>query len=478
MKNNCTSYILVLLSVIFFIGCVSFDLQKKIKSASLDHDVSKSEFLDIQAELKEQKDSKYDRFKNSEVLYEYIKESLRKQHITAEVWNPKPLAALKPFNVNVYLENSVSMDGYVEGVTDFENTIYDMLARFKMNRLGNSLNLSYINNKIPFTYKNAGSEDIDSFIKDLNPLTFAKKGGNRSSSDLAAVIKTVLNKTDDQNLSILISDFVFSPGSGTNANLYLSRQKTNITLSFREKLEKTNLSMIVYRMASDFTGMYFDLNNKPTRYNGKRPYYIWIIGTENQLRSVLSQQVIHQSNKNFLDKTGFKSTKNPENIPYKILLNGRTGDFSPGVNRDELINVKALNGQFGFSLALNFKDNIRGDDYFLDPENFKINDGYHIISRLLTEKEKESPSLRGFTHLLSVKTNKFNNQNIDIIIQSKLPSWVDRSTSSDDTNIKVNKDEQLKTFGLKYLIEGVSDAFKFYPDEQQNVISKIRIKIK
>jgi len=48
-------------------------------------------------------------------------------------------------NVNVYVENSGSMDGYVKGATEFENIIYSYLSDIKISGLADSLNLFYIN---------------------------------------------------------------------------------------------------------------------------------------------------------------------------------------------------------------------------------------------------------------------------------------------------------------------------------------------
>ena len=38
---------------------------------------------------------------------------------------------IKPQAVNVYIENSGSMDGYVKGVTEFEQAVYNYLTDIK-----------------------------------------------------------------------------------------------------------------------------------------------------------------------------------------------------------------------------------------------------------------------------------------------------------------------------------------------------------
>lgn len=478
MKQSCffCSYtLIIILCCTCFTGCKSFDINTEIKSLSRDHNISESEFIELQGKLKGE-GGKYEKFSDPEELYKYIVKSLDLQKISAQVWNPKPEAQLKPFNVNVYLENSASMDGYVEGVTDFENTIYEMLANIKTNNNTDSLNLNYINKIIPYHRANAKSSDIKDFIKNLDPATFNARGGSRYSSDLAVVIETVLDRTNPSNASVLISDFVFSPGSGANAQDYLKNQNLSVNMKIKEKLKKEQFAIAIYQLKSDFNGPYFDLNDKPTPFKGQRPYYIWIVGTEPQVKSLLNSQVINNANKGLLEKAVFKSTEKAVDAPFKLVMSNRTGDFRLGADKDELQNPKAnMNGEFGFSVAVNFGGDLRGDSYFLDPAVYQVGNNYTVSPRLLTEKERSSPALKGFTHLLLLRTKQFTNQDIDIAVESKSPSWVENSTSLDDTHIK---DGELKTFGLKYLIDGVSEGFNFMPTQEDNVISKIRIKIK
>lgn len=56
-------------------------------------------------------------------------------------------------NINVYLENSGSMDGYVKGNTGFEQSIYAFLTEIQISNLVETLNLNYVNSKIiPLEY--------------------------------------------------------------------------------------------------------------------------------------------------------------------------------------------------------------------------------------------------------------------------------------------------------------------------------------
>ena len=127
-----------------------------------------------------------------------------------DIWQPLTNGAQETFNINVYLENSASMDGYVKGVTEFETAIYNLLGDFKISGLCDSLNLNYINKTIPYQKQNALPADIQDFIEKLEPSVFKLRGGDRSVSDLKNILSTVLKTVNNKNAAVLISDFVFS----------------------------------------------------------------------------------------------------------------------------------------------------------------------------------------------------------------------------------------------------------------------------
>lgn len=115
----------------------------------------------------------------------------------------------QPLAVNVYIENSGSMDGYVKGATEFEQAVYNYLTDIKISRITDSLNLFYINSEII-----PQGSDIKDFIEKLEPATFKKKGGNTGTTDISNLLKTVLNETKSDDVAILVTDGIFSPGRG------------------------------------------------------------------------------------------------------------------------------------------------------------------------------------------------------------------------------------------------------------------------
>jgi hypothetical protein len=398
-----------------------------------------------------------------------------------DIWQPLTNGAQETFNINVYLENSASMDGYVKGVTEFETAIYNLLGDFKISGLCDSLNLNYINKTIPYQKQNALPADIQDFIEKLEPSVFKLRGGDRSVSDLKNILSTVLKTVNNKNAAVLISDFVFSPGKNANAQDYLNNQGVGIKIDFAEKLEEFDLSAVIIQLQSNFDGLYYDKTDKPLSFKGKRPYYVWIFGSTQQISTILNKKVLDNIKGGYSNRLVLQSIKGISEPNYKILYSPKIGSFSAKQLNAKIISdastskANQTKGLFGFNVAVDLSNSLQDANYFLDTSNYILsNTKYQLKVETITDKN--DASLSGFTHLLKLQTGELREEVLKIEIVGKTPSWVFNSTSIDDSKILNDKNEQQKTFGLQYLIEGISDAF--YPKSNSNAINSISITIK
>ena len=380
-------------------------------------------------------------------------------------------------NINVFIENSASMDGYVNGVTEFENYIYSMLGEFKSNKFCDTLNLNYINNKIINIAKDANNESIENFITTLESAKFKRKGGDRSVSDLKSVIKNILNQVDDKNVSILISDFIFSSnGNGSDVTL-LKRQGIGITNDFADKLNKTDLGVIILHLESNFNGIYYDKNNVQIKINQKRPFYIWIVGALKNITNVVNQNLINLNNEDYKNVFVLQSI-NKTTIPnYKIIKNNKNGNFklkenAKGPITDAEVSTKGKDkGKFGFELAVDLGKNIQSKGFYLNNSIYGINGNYNLIARI--NSDTSSPQLKDFTHVLQIQTTKLQNESLVVNILQEIPNWISNISTNDDT--KINLIDKNKTYGFKYLVSGVFNAFD--AKSKSKIINSIKIKI-
>lgn len=487
------TFLIIFFSLMLLTSCRS-DFQSfndtALKFANNDKHIDQKEFETLLEDISNSAERGFAQFKdengeiNNPKVVSYLLKyySAKNLNLTeSDIWQPESKEPLKEFNINVYLENSASMDGYVTGVTEFETAIYNLLGDFKISKVCDSLNLNYINNSIPFSKKNALPADIQDFIEKLEPSTFRQKGGDRSVSDLKNIINTVLKTVNDQNAALLISDFVFSPGKNVNAQDYLNNQGVGIKIDFAEKIKEFDLSAVIIQLESNFEGTYYDKSNKPIPFKGKRPYYLWIFGSNHQISSILDKKILDNIKGGYLNRLVLQSEREQSQPNYKILSSPKIGDFSRTELNKKIIADASLSknnqnkGFFGFNLAVDFSNSIQDPSYFLDTKNYVLsNPNYQLEVQSITNNN--DASLLGFTHILKLKTSDLRSETLEIQVVGQTPNWVFNSSSIDDSNILNDSSEQQKTFGLQYLIEGVTDAF--YPKSSSNAISTFTVTIK
>ncbi len=486
-------YLFTLLSALILSGCKSdFEqFNEQAMSYASDKKIEQKEYEDLLELVSVSVDNKFQILKNDSgnidnakvlsYLLKYFK-AKKSELAEANIWQPPVVASKNDlFNINVYLENSASMDGYVKGVTEFETAIYNLLGDFKISGICDSLNLSYINKSIPYSKKNALAPDIQDFIEKLEPSTFRQRGGDRSVSDLKNILSTVLKSVNEKNAAVLISDFVFSPGSKTNAQDYLNNQGVGIKIDFAEKLKTFDLSAVVIQLQSGFDGLYYDKMDNPIPINCKRPYYIWIIGSTKQISEILNKKMLDNIKGGYQNRLVFQSIKATTETPFKIQSRAICGSFDREELANKIISGASLSkenqtkGLFGFSLAVDFSKSLQDANYFLDTANYTwSNKKYNLKVETITNNS--DASLSGFTHLLKLQTTEIREEALRIDVVGSTPSWVYSSTSFEDANIAKDESEKQKTFGLKFLLEGVNDAF--YPKSNSNLINSLTITIK
>lgn len=354
--------------------------------------------------------------------------------------------------VNVYLENSGSMNGYVDGGrTMFQQDVYNYLSDVDISGIPSEMNLFFINSKII-----PQNSVISNFINMLNPNSFRVEGGNTATTDMADIFKMILDKTSNDTLSIFISDCIFSPGNIASPEAYLTNQQIGIKESFAKYVaEHPNFGVMVYQLSSNFNGRYYDYRNRPHQYRGERPYYIWVMGNVYYLMLLRDSIPNRKFQGSGVQNYWFASTYQMDEVNYSILPAPRNGSFDK-VGKADLRNMKSdTNGDFMFTIAADLRllELMLGDDYLMDSDNYarlldkKISENIKI--RIDRNEVAKSPA----THNLSLKTEKYIPKGeINVVLQCLPPMWAYTMTDDDDTQLtELNSN---KTYGLKYLLIG------------------------
>lgn len=354
--------------------------------------------------------------------------------------------------INVYIENSGSMDGYVKGQTEFEHIVYNYLVDLKQIRVAKALNLNYINSSIL-----PQQDDINDFIEKLEPSSFQKKGGNRGTSDIALMIKDILAATNDSTVSIFISDCIFSPGRGKNADNYLTNQQIGIKNYLGDYIHNhPQCAVVGYRCMSEFDGYCYDKNDVGKYYKGSRPFYIWLFGGQGAINRIrIEMQRNHKPLK------GVKNTfavfdGEDNNMPdsnYAVKIKSGNFDLDKDDPKHSIKNLKAdKGGRIRFSVEANYAPLILSDDYLCNTDLYELSDPkYELVSVNRIDEYKK------YSHILIFETKQVHPSTLEVVLKKGMPTWP--SHYNDDEGNEITDDNANKTFGIKYMTDGIFEAF-------------------
>lgn len=353
--------------------------------------------------------------------------------------------------VNVYLENSGSMDGYVKGQTEFEHIVYNYLVDLKLAKITSELNLFYINSDVI-----PQQDDVQDFIQKLEPTAFKAKGGNRGASDIAQMLGMIMSEMNDSTVSVFISDCIFSPGKKRDANDYLTNQQIGIKNAIGQYFNNhQKLAVMGYRCMSSFNGYYYDKNDAGTMYQGKRPFYIWLFGTQGALNRIQNEMT-----KNHYQLDGVENdfmafaggTTMPDSC-YAVKRGSGKFDLKHTDSKHSIENLKAdKNGKVRFSIEVNYAPFILSDAYLCDTSMYKLNDPkYKVVSVERIQEYKK------YSHIIHIEAvDRVHPSNLEIQLCTGTPNWP--QYYNDEQGEAINDNNANKTFGIKYMTDGITSA--------------------
>lgn len=361
-----------------------------------------------------------------------------------------------PSNINVFLETSGSMFGFMPASTgtEFQTDMWRLISS-----LNNSKKKGLTVYQVKDTQSPMSTLNISSFRDKMNSGEFQAS----TSTDIPSMLDSVLSKIDKGSVSILISDLIFSPENIGNTAPKLAQ----ITTDVRSRFEGRKLSSALYHFSSDFIGR----NVTPKQ----SPYYVWIIGEESAVVAVSKIMKINFPNRdqiNFgispriVDNTIVPGTiKSGNALAIKCRDSNRYYSWS-NYNGDEL----------DFSVALNLSDfpkfvqdpgylkrNIEFDNTQLDLELVSIESG--IFKTSINNADYKLLEQLGATHLVNFRVKNVYEEEtvVNIRIKNEFPNWVNA------INSPVDDLSRTKTYGLLNMINGLDEAYK---DVQSKYVSK------
>ena len=331
--------------------------------------------------------------------------------------------------LNVYVENSGSMNGYMCNGSNLKDAVYDYISDLKKNTT--TCNLFYINSQII-----PCNVSLDNYIKNLTPLSFAKAGGNLKNTDLRSIFNLIMSKHKANSVSVFVSDCILDiPESATD---FFGNCQVSIKNTFNEAIAKhPSLGVEIVKLQSKFDGYWFCGKNKQKLDGVKRPYYIWVIGDKNIL-AMLNEKVPIAKIIGGIDDYCAYSTS--QSIAFDI------DKKRYAVNHSDKINVAVL-ADLRTSLQ---EESLLENTYQYSPENPLQT---KVLSVIPVSKSGSNYSHVINLELSSPQTLKTASFTLNY---PEMAQWV--KLSNDSTGIYGNSID--KTTGIQYLIQGVADAFR------------------
>lgn len=343
---------------------------------------------------------------------------------------PAPKEIKDSIELKVYVENSGSMDAYMCAGSNLKDAVFDYVSDLK--RLTTSCSLYYINSKvIPFT------GDLNTYIKNLTPQSFAKAGGNRTNTDLRQIFDTIVKDNGKQTVSIFISDCILDIPQ--NAIDFLGNYQISIKNTFSEALAKNpELGVEIIKLDSKFSGFWFCGHNREFLKDVKRPYYIWVIGNQRYLAEFNQKVPVENIIGSIKEYCAYAA---PQKIPFDMSKSTYVTNHS---------------GKINIELLVNLRGSLQSSNLYKNIAQYKSANPQQVA---VVSVEEITATDSPYSHVVTLEISNPETLKSETVSFSYpyLATWISNSDDTTGQNIKENLD---KTTGLMALIKGVAEAYK------------------
>lgn len=412
------------------------------------------------------------------------------EQVDAEV-NSSPRHVYHPLELKLYMERSGSMVSFdaEKSSGEFKSVVSTLLNRFPTIESEDSTSVYIVNDNI-YPYKGS----VRDFLAQRDFFTATKGIGDPSFTDFDRIFSMILSDVTKYQVSALVSDLIYSAKGQENVSASKLLNEA-YALTHNTFKDKTNTSVIVLKFEAGYSGPYYpyDSPSKGIVYNGERPFYVMLFLSKESLSELYGAKEYNaftkfSTLKNFEDMFCFTDVKfQPKfSIIPEIEHEGRfrkerthnssqiTGICEAQLSKDGGISIPIAVDLSSIPLSESYKKN--KDLYDIESTSgFKIS-SIKALSNDTEDAEKISDRLPGATHLITLLSDdKPKNETISIKLAYRLPSWIAKSSTDDDTNLS-KADFDSTTFGLESMMKGIFAAY--VPDGSNRSVFDLKFTIK
>lgn len=361
---------------------------------------------------------------------------------------------LKKFAVNFYMENSGSMDGYVNGTTEFKDVLGKMIV--SSHHYCRETGFYFVNKDV---YEVNGA--AINFIQMLNPSKI--KVGNVGSTDINQIYRNILERTKKHTISVLFSDCIYSVSNVTNE---LDNAKNATTDAFLTALSRDpSLASIILQFSSSFSGMYYDRNDHPYPCTSARPYYVVITGNRNAVKQIYQDFKVASlpglKNKCFLSSESWTLDSSMACTIISDYTNARRIKTNKQnfLDIDEIKLVRDLS-TLQFGVGIDFSNIFLDPSYITDASNYYVEPNNYKVKSVVCASASAKGDFSNAPKLpyaitVEVPVTSFAPM-ITVGLKKNIPSWVSKANVDDDIG---GVPPSNKSFAIKKMIEGIAAAY-------------------
>lgn len=369
------------------------------------------------------------------------------------------VATKKPI-VHIYMENSGSMNGYVTTNSQFKNALGHLITKAYGYYPGTRLD--FINQDI---YHNELCDNLDDFVLHLNPESM--KVGNTSSTDINKIFKMILDRTQGDTISVLVSDCMYDVD---NVGNLLSAAASSTTGHFMRAISraheaKEEFGVIIMQCMSEFSGNYYE-GNTAIPCNSQRPYYVIVMGGLKQLMNFNEHMELENTSTGLPGMAhkymlSSETTWTLDNNTVRTYIRDFTNAKKIQLEENRLdirkITTDHDKPNLTFAIAMGVSKLFADRTYLLDKDNYAVEPQHFSIAEISDSVAFAEYDV--FDHpyalRLNVDVQNFAPQ-VAIRLLNKIPKWVKECSYTERTGALPPENQSYAIFEM---IEGIYNAF-------------------
>ncbi len=377
-------------------------------------------------------------------------------------WDTRPYGGVNDLSLTIYFERSGSMVPYDQrgGGGQLKKAVNDLINHFPA---GSKVNINIVNDGI-YPYQHT----VDEFLQDRDIYQSTAGIGDAAFTDFQLIFNKILEAQQPGNVSVLVSDLIYSPKDthGVSLDKIFNEENSLATRAFARYKGK---SVVVQQFMGDYSGKYYPYNGQPFNYSGKRPFYLVIIADADAMDQLAQDKRYSGVLDASAVRNSYRFNQSTSEVQCQVLPEWKDNAGRFRVKHGDGIVLSKCQGdretgKLCFSMAVNLGGLMKDDALLTDAGNYEVQsiDGYTLTIQpidqtMVTANNKEY--LDGMTHVMTLTGDqKSPRDEIHIMLRNELPDWVFQSSSDNDVN--TGGSFASTTLGLKQLLGGMFDAMK------------------